>query len=247
MHIQSRWTVVFLLLAAAAFAIVATGNSLTGWAWAAGGLCLVLAFLSLGQTPSQTWFVNCNFPLALQFGAYIGQQEDFKANEAAVSKNEAETEWRRQYELWLKKPSGEQVDQQAQPTILDAPVDPRPFGFDPPNFDDLHQTPHLQKLCRQHWPAFHQMWGVTSGRKLQLAAQLNDSLQQMRLDKLMRKIPHKRPFQLQIDFVLWPEDTFRELTDDHLILGIRFLQPTERAALQQIIIDQVKKVVVAYE
>lgn len=54
MHIQSRWTVVFLLLAAAAFAIAAIGSSLTVWAWAAGGLFVVLAFLFAVRTYSQT-------------------------------------------------------------------------------------------------------------------------------------------------------------------------------------------------
>lgn len=55
MHIQSRGTVVFLLLAAAAFAIAATGNFLTVWAWLAGGLFLVLALLFWGRTYSQTF------------------------------------------------------------------------------------------------------------------------------------------------------------------------------------------------
>ncbi len=197
--------------------------------------------MHLPNTPA--WSLTCAFPEELQFGAYVGQHEGFRVDESLPAASVAEADWRAWWQLLptntLTYCSSEaNRDRHTPTTEFLRRDDPRDrSGFDPPSFGRLVGRPALQQLCQFHWPAFHRDWGMVGGRKMSLVSQQTAQFGRVRVDKLVRESvraahkPASRPFYLRVDFVIWPEDYRRDISDHHLVLGVQYLDPSRITVL----------------
>lgn len=184
---------------------------------------------------ANSWRVVIDIPEALQFSAYVGENENFRVteNEAATSKVEAYWQkwWEaipianekfvRQFQEHIKSEGSRQQDLSTLETSF------QNFGWFPPNFENLTDQPLLQALFLKHWPRFTQiadiekMEMVRSSEKLLLKLNVAQLVQELTQNKGKKE---SNAFNLRIDFVRWPKEYSRQVSESHLVLSSFYLQ-----------------------
>jgi hypothetical protein len=205
---------------------------------------------------TESWTMTYDIPVELQFSAYIGQREGFQVDDTLPAQSAAEAEWRTWWETLPTRTFGIRFDNLAR-AKLDIPpqellqrVDPlEQSGYSPPDFTELRSTPTLQKLCRDYWPTFHHEWGSINGTKMQGVVKLQTQLQNVGVDRVVQECVRtanrfrSRPFHFRVDFVVWPEDYRRYVSDHHLILGVQYLEPTQADILRALLKAHIARLV----
>lgn len=181
---------------------------------------------------SRSWQIHFDFPAELQFAAYLAREAGFSP-EGGSDVGETGRQWRVWWEKW--------VENQAQRAVARQPwADDHAWpgaGFRPPDFEGLAEAPALRQLFCQRWPAFHEGWARPEWIKMQMAEELGQQLQRVKMQRLVRAqaravgLAQPLPFTLVVDFVLWPEDFVHERAAAYLLLGAGYLQAQWAKAL----------------
>lgn len=197
--------------------------------------------------PHASWSINADFPSMLQLWGYIGHHERYQVeNSNPVSPSEVA--WMQWGDALMRaEPRGKLVDSLAnQEEIFDALFQSMPT---PPLFPDLADQPLVQELCCHHWTNFHTFWDVTGGQNEKLASQLHHQLDAVNLNRIItqccRRVgkPIPRPFRLYLDIIYWPEQYLRHVSDEHLLLGARYLQPQRLRDFQAMLHTYIQRLV----
>jgi hypothetical protein len=173
---------------------------------------------------SESWQASLDFPEELQFASYIAQQEGFTLGEGGHAKSPVEIEWRDWWERLINHlPVKQEAKQQG--------IDPRAVTeFDPPAFTSLEAIPGLQTLCRKHWLAFRQYWGTVGEHRMPHIEKLLEQLRRVPLDQIVKECMKEvgktgsNPFNLRVDFVMWPARYLHRASDQHMVLGAQFVE-----------------------
>lgn len=202
----------------------------------------------MGRTFSGSWQVITGDPLELQFWGYIGQHEGFRLDAEQPAQSSDEMEWRRWWEFFLTNSFGQLATEVERSMPGAAPAAQLQQAsarwqriFDPPDFHACSGTPSLQALCRHYWPAFHRFWSPVSGEKARMNEKLKAQLQRVDLNHLVRECLHTagkrvaRTFRLHVDFVYWPQAYYRQVSDEHIVLGGRYLEADQAEAFKRIV------------
>ncbi|MCL5997163.1 MAG: hypothetical protein M1546_14070 [Chloroflexi bacterium] len=192
---------------------------------------------------SSPWQLQCGFPEYLQLSGIIAQQEGFRLDGGAPPVSPAEAEWRAWWEsLLIPQPENVATTSEwGNPWLR--------VNYDPPTFTRLARWPAVQALCQRHFPTFHQHWGTVGGDKLPMANQLGEQLRRVRIDKIVKicaATAGKResaPFKLTVDFVVWPPDYRRIISDTYVVLGKRYLDPAQATTLRGLLQELVARLV----
>lgn len=203
-----------------------------------------------------SWLVGWDTPEALQFGAFVGHEEGFAPTnpaEAAVGADaRLEDAWRGWWEGLVGRTFGAHFDAVSK----EAPVPPHErtaelqtarmreamrraqLDFYPPAFPELAQLPALQELLQRHWPAFQGRWNAPGGWKAELEEPQPALIGAINLRQIVAECARQAghvaaPFSLRIDLLWWPEDYERRVSAEQLVLGLGFLQPENRPALEE--------------
>jgi hypothetical protein len=187
--------------------------------------------------------VRCDFPEYLQLSSYIAQQEGFRLDADSPSASAAKAEWRAWWESLFIPPATH---------IAIHPDRNNPWlrvNYDPPGFTRLAHWPAVQVLCRQHFPTFHRHWGTVGGEKEPMSRRMSEQLQRVRMERIVKAcaaVAGKResaPFDLTVNFVLWPDDFHRVISDTYLVLGRQFLDVERVVALRAILQEFIARLV----
>lgn len=192
------------------------------------------------------WSIHSDFPEALQFCAYIGQQRGFALD--GEMRSAVEQVWR---EWW-------DVCSRTTLTTLNAAYErEQPGGgealqyignhyrqiYDPPSFDTLSNQ-ELQAISRELWPAFQAFWGRVESAKGHYTNLQSAQSKRIDFNKLvgavMRETGKREGVRLILDFVYWPDDYRAQLAPDHFLLGARYLEPMHQTDLEAIVRDAVR-------
>ncbi len=175
----------------------------------------------------ESWKMNIDFPIPLQFAAYIGQHQGFAPTADAGAASRVEAEWR---QWWDSLPAVFAEAQEESLRLLKAGERYPPelianIFLDPPEFERMANWPELQLLCRSYWDTFHPEW---NREKMRLARRQVEQHRELGVQKIVkecaRQAGHKpRPFRLRLDCTCWPTDYRRVVSGNHLVLGIGYL------------------------
>ncbi|MCE7985891.1 MAG: hypothetical protein DYG89_32335 [Caldilinea sp. CFX5] len=184
------------------------------------------------QTNGISWRIGCNFPNELLLWGYIAQQTGFTLGEEPP-RSAVEHAWRTWWERFLPITG----------------VEEKISLFQPPNFPNLADTPGLQQVCQQVYPTFHRRWGHVDGLPLvrSVNQKLSTQLRYLNLNQLIKDWGNAQgrttihPFQLQINFVWWPVDYYREVTENQLVLGFQYLEPVQADAFKAIVQERIHR------
>lgn len=198
-----------------------------------------------------SWQVRSDIPEELQFGGVVGEQAGFSLAPDQSPRDPTEDAWRAWWDRLLTQtfdvhmvqvtqeiPATSPAEHQAR--LLEAARRARQ-GFGPPDFPELTHTPDLQQLCQREWPLFQRSWGIVGGQKSVLVGAMQEQLQRVRLDRLVRacaaeaRKSEAAPFVLRVDFVRWPQDYQHRVSQRHLVLGARYLEAAHVNRLQAIL------------
>jgi hypothetical protein len=216
---------------------------------------VVAAVIRLRQIDPSGWVISWDIPEALQFSAYIGQQEAFSFVETDAPHSEAEREW----QVWWRGLPDRLFTYHADMDHLFrsrahlSPAElwrqigpPDSFDYEPPDFDGLSEQPALQALCRRHWPDFQRRWEI---EKPEFIAKMREQGGTVREERIVRSCVRaadktmSAPFFLRLDFVRWPEAYRRQHSLQHIVLGVQHLEATSVEQLRAIITAAVAKLV----
>lgn len=119
------------------------------------------------------------------------------------------------------------------------------FAMDPPEFERMAEWPELQLLCRNYWEAFHPEW---NREKMQLAHRLHEQVRELNIQQIVkersRQARHKpRPFRLRLHFTRWPEDYRRAVSENHLVLGIGYLDDARIDDLRAVLCSHISELI----
>lgn len=238
---------------------VARGGSF-GWALLGAGI-LSLGLIAYGivqmrRVDPSSWVITWDVPEALQFCAYVGQREGFAVDDAAVPQSQTEREWRAWWDELPQQIFAHHADIEdifLANTDL-APIDllqrlgaPHTVGYDPPNFTALAATPALQALCRQHWLRFGEVWQAEKPVAFEHLRRQGGIVREERIVRARVQAigkataPH---FLLRLDFVRWPESYHRRVSEQQLVLGLRYLHADQVDALRALIASAVADLIV---
>jgi hypothetical protein len=200
---------------------------------------------------SASWQVRCDIPEELQFSGYVGEHAGFSLAPDQVPRDPTEAAWRAWWDALLTQTFGVHAEQMAQELSANSPAEHQALlreagerarrGFGPPEFPELAHTPDLQQLCRREWPLFQPGWGIVGGQKWLLSTRMQEQLQRVRLDRLVRACTadagqsETAPFALRVDFVRWPQDYQHHVSQRHLVLGAYYLDAAHADALQAVL------------
>jgi hypothetical protein len=174
---------------------------------------------------TESWKISLGDPQLLQFVAYIGSQEGFDPLESGQPQTEAETQWK---EWWLAFPEMEAERMTHFQTLVKNLVASTPrkaftsnFGFDPPDFSSVQEDRKaLRELFIKYWPQF-QVWYAKERNKFRGGGiKLPERLGLHQLIKEIEQTNGRtaKPFELKIDFVYWPENYLRFVSDNFVVI-----------------------------
>ena len=196
--------------------------------------------MRVGHGPS--WVLRCDFPEYLQLSGTIAQQEGFQPGADTRTATLVETQWLMWWESLMLPPAGF--------AMLPNQTDPwRRVNYDPPDFTRLAHWPAIQALCRRHYPAFHQHWGTIGGDKDPMTVLLHEQLTRVRVDRIVNACAaaagkrESAPFDLTVDFVVWPADYERVSSDTYVVLGKQYLEPEQVESLRELLRSSIAKLV----
>lgn len=178
------------------------------------------------RTLDSAWQIHYSFRNYLLFWGYIGHEVGFTLDKE-TSQSSVENAWQTWWDRFLQIATLEEGFQLYQP----------------PNFSNLADTPELQQLCRQHYSAFHHIWGHVDGIEFQNSVneKLRAQLRAIKPNQLVETAVQAKAktkanaFKLEADFVLWPADYYLEMAADHVVLGFGYLEPERTEALKTIL------------
>lgn len=196
-----------------------------------------------GQVPS--WSIRCDFDTGLQFASFIARHLSIDPSATPSLMQQEEVAWRDWWSRLLTntlQQAMSTIERSLSPsskayfTLLQSQLQ---STFHPPEFPHLATTPQLQALCREQWPAFQQWWETQSGGKEQLSSQLSAQLHRLKLHQLVArcsKVQRKKqiqPFQLIIEFVHWPSEYTKQLSETILVVGRRYLEANRQEQFRE--------------
>jgi hypothetical protein len=82
-----------------------------------------------------------------------------------------------------------------------------------------------------------------------MTALLDEQFQRVRVDKVVSACAaaagrrESAPCVLAVDFVMWPADYMRVVSDTYVVLGKRYLGPAETTTLQEILRELIARLV----
>lgn len=190
---------------------------------------------------SESWQMTIDIPEILQFAAYVAQREGFADTGDGKPPYLGQSEWREWWDLLLaqiREPAG--------------------LAVDAPDFQSLTAKPRLRELCQRHWAEFIREWSKVKPQLIQLQMAQLGALKLHDIVRDAERSMHRRarPFSLRIDFVCWPrydpndqmyrgwpQDYRRLAAEDHLVLGISYLETARLDDLRAIVQMQVARLV----
>ena len=187
------------------------------------------------------WDIRIDFPDDLQFAVYIAQAQGFAPDTISSTSSALAQEWA----LWWESlVVGQLAVTEATSNLMDV----RAFShFVPPDFPDLAVAPTLQAVCRATWPQFHQEWGGLHSPELQWVQEIRKTLRVLNVNQLVDECQAAldkakiEPFRLQIDLLHWPTAYQWIVADNHLVLGVGYLEPEQHEELRILMRQQIMK------
>ena len=188
-----------------------------------------------------SWQMSFDFPLELQFAAYLGQENGFSAEIQTAQPAQTEREWRA---WWDDLPTRRFATMFAMEHWADSRT---VSGFAPPDFANLANMPALQALCLAQWPVFQQAW---DGQNQVSASKLRQQTQRIRIQEIVAdaaKATGKKGNPLLYfmgDFVIWPDDYLREVSKHHLVFGAQYAEPGQAERLRKLVAEHVSRIII---
>lgn len=189
---------------------------------------------------SISWKVAFDFPKELLFLGYVAQAEQFRVPEEAEPASDGEGQWQAWWQILPMQTFGviSREAHEASPgldtmTTLRMIAARRQSVFDPPDFSALQDKPTLRELCRRHWPAYHREWETMGGAGAEQMKSWHERFHHLHIDRIVGQCARATgkavfPFSLMYDFLLWPQEYYRKLSDTHFLLGSTYLEHDER-------------------
>lgn len=177
---------------------------------------------------TQSWQIAIDVPEKLQFATYNGQHEGFGLIEPAVAATPDELEWRSWWAAMVNGSAG------GPSRLFDL--------YDPPGFASLSSRPLVRTLCLRHWAAFKPTWDQTKRSAIQrMMTGMNevDIPGIVRICEQRATTPAPHVFTLRLDFVQWADEYARVVSQDHIVLGMGYLEPPRLSTLRDLLAARV--------
>lgn len=201
---------------------------------------------------SESYIIRMGDHSILNFAAFIGSQEGFDPSELGQSTNPAEKEWQ---EWWLSLPASEaermayfqeaaRISPYKLNPILMQKSNPANYGFNPPEFSAMPEDKSaLKELCLKYWPQFH-IWSKQEEQKYR--GKTKGFPERIKLHQIITGIEKAngrkaKPFKLQLDFVYWPENYLRVISDNHLVMMMPYGSPEKEKKLAGLLQSYIAK------
>lgn len=222
---------------------------LLGLAWIGYGV------FRLRRVDTSGWLITWDIPEPLQFSAYIGQQQAFSFAEHDPPTTVAEQQWRA---WWHALPERLFSYHAQMDDLLRTNADLPPlelwravsttetFDYDPPDFDSLSDQPALRALCRHHWPDFRHKWEAEKPAIVELMRRQGRAVREEQIVRACLRAtgrPTSAPFFLRLDFVRWPAAYQQRRSDQHVVLGVEYLEASATERLREVIAASVTKLI----
>lgn len=201
---------------------------------------------------SNSWRISLDVPEALRFASYVGENENYRLDVDKETLTGVALEWREWWEILPKEINGFVEDHlqmvkarnvsHTEPNQL--PTSFKNFGWYPPDFNSLSDTPALQSLLQRYWPKFELTKDMG---KMQLVTNMGEMLKQVVTSQIVKEVTREKgkrepnPFNLRIDFVSWPKDYFCEISETHLVLMSTYFDPANYITFAHLLKKQILK------
>lgn len=95
----------------------------------------------------------------------------------------------------------------------------------------------VNEMCIKYWEQFNRVHGT---QKMQLVKQNQQQLNRLQVQKLVKEIERQKgrqvkAFKFTVDFVVWPVDYKREVSESLLILGTEYTEARRLEELRAIL------------
>lgn len=203
---------------------------------------------------SVPWSMSFDTPEVLEFAAFIGKSENFNPYPDSTPKSQVEAQWR---EWWLTVPQQyintkdsyvQAVKNKEQTGRFDQELlqrgHPKNFHWDPPEFSSLSDTPELKKLCLKYWPQYHK---PTYPEFIEFVQKQERQINRLETNKAIQEIEQQKGrqitfFRLNVQWVSWPTDYKLELSENLLILGTDYAEPSRLEELKTILRKMIERI-----
>lgn len=201
---------------------------------------------------SDSYTIRMGDPYVLQFAAFIGLKEGFNSAPTSQPVSPAEAQW---LEWWLALPASIlERNAYLQEAIKDSAGKPDPglmqkanpsnYGYNPPTFSAIPEDKlALRELCLKYHPQFV-AWNQQEQPKIE--GQTRGFTERIKLHKMIEGIEKAngrkaRAFKLRLDFVYWPENYLRVISDNHFVLTAPYGSPEKEQKLKELLQTYISK------
>lgn len=185
-----------------------------------------------------SWKVDFDFPIHLQFGGYIAQQEKFGLTETTSVLSQAEFEWRTWWRSLLNISSNlSKTNNTSHLTI----------NFTPPTFTDVEHLSEIQILCRSHWSKFHDQWAQKIKRDSN--NKMRKQIQHVQIEKVIQDCAKRAgknydlDFNLVVNFIQYPIVYVQSVTKEHLVVHSQFIEPSMLKDFRDVLYQQITNII----